>query len=79
MFNLATLQKKLLKPIIPVIKISGVINLDQYINRHRFALILFHGRTSKVALSLKQINPSRSKALAVVVNSPGKKQDSLNC
>jgi len=54
--NFASLKNAFLKPLIPVIKINGVINVDQ---------------TSKVALSLKKVNPSRSKALAVVINSPG--------
>jgi hypothetical protein len=55
-----------MKPVVPIIKISGIIDREQYITK---GFINF--RTKQVEFALKQINPNISKALAVVVNSPG--------
>eukprot|EP00331_Platyophrya_macrostoma_P004869 CAMPEP_0176416270 /NCGR_PEP_ID=MMETSP0127-20121128/6257_1 /TAXON_ID=938130 /ORGANISM="Platyophrya macrostoma, Strain WH" /LENGTH=276 /DNA_ID=CAMNT_0017796335 /DNA_START=31 /DNA_END=861 /DNA_ORIENTATION=- len=56
MINFATIKNAIFKPLLPVLKIQGPITSEL---------------TSKVARSLKNINPKRSKALAVVINSPG--------
>lgn len=77
MFNLGTLQKVLLKPTIPVIKISGVIDIDQYPVPSLSSNLKYFWRTAKVAQSLKRVNTARAKALAVVVNSPGHPQFSF--
>eukprot|EP00331_Platyophrya_macrostoma_P025751 CAMPEP_0176444230 /NCGR_PEP_ID=MMETSP0127-20121128/22932_1 /TAXON_ID=938130 /ORGANISM="Platyophrya macrostoma, Strain WH" /LENGTH=201 /DNA_ID=CAMNT_0017829685 /DNA_START=11 /DNA_END=611 /DNA_ORIENTATION=- len=54
--NFGSIQKLLFKPLVPLIKINGMIDSAQ---------------TTLVQKSLEQVNPKRSKALVVVVNSHG--------
>jgi len=55
-FGLGSLQRRLLGSVIPVVRVQGVIN---------------EIAVSKLEKSLSQINPQRSQAVAVLVNSPG--------